>query len=258
MPFTFYCIKWICIHIIFYIKTSGWEINSTVNEETMEADGKQSVGISKHERSQGYPNKREVRDIQTKEKSEWSERSKGNLTQTSVCSLGNMQKELELLRRSQNCEIAGGTAHKTGVQWGTRTKNDEQGKWGMSVPFMWRSSLDVWRLLAGWTTNWLRARESGSEEKLIKAGMVVKSWFWWGVPSRRKTLLSPRGMSIDSQELEHLPCKERVRELVKFSLEMALREPKDPTVPAGSLPRRLKKVLQWHIDLMERETTDIN
>lgn len=65
-------------------------------------------------------------------------------------------------------------------------------------------------------------------------------------------------MSIDSQELEHLPCKERVRELVKFSLEMALREPKDPTVPAGSLPRRLKKVLQWHIDLMEQETTDIN
>lgn len=56
-------------------------------------------------------------------------------------------------------------------------------------------------------------------------------------------------VNINNQELEHLTCEDS--ELVKFSLEMALRGPKDPTVPAEGPPRRLNKVLQWHTDLME-------
>lgn len=97
---------------------------------------------------------REVRDIRTKEKLEWSERLNGNLPQTCVCSLGNIQEELEHVR-SQNCETARGTAHKTEVQWETRTKNDKQGKWGMSVPFMWRSNLGVQVFMwDGWQICW--------------------------------------------------------------------------------------------------------
>lgn len=50
-----------CIHILFYIKTSGWEI--TFDEEIMEADGKPRVGRYKQDGSQGYLNKRELRMI---------------------------------------------------------------------------------------------------------------------------------------------------------------------------------------------------
>jgi len=58
----------------------------------MDADGKQRAGISKQERPQN--NLKGWKELCLKH------------TYVNVCSLGNMQEELDLLMSSQNCEIS--------------------------------------------------------------------------------------------------------------------------------------------------------
>lgn len=110
----------------------GERLQPTVDEETMDTDGKQRTGISEQERTQNN-------------QKGWKQSCLKHL-HVNICILGNMQDTPELLTRWQNWNHQKSRWDSSHV-WGAMT-DKEQRMVGtedeeVSVSFMWRSTLDV-------------------------------------------------------------------------------------------------------------------
>lgn len=114
------------------LKNAGERLQPTVDEETMDTDGKQRAGISEQERAQN--NQKGWKQSHLKH------------PHVDTCSLGNMQETLELFMRWQNWNRQK-SGWDTSRVWDAmmdkeqRTTSKEHEE--VSVSFMWRSTFDA-------------------------------------------------------------------------------------------------------------------